>query len=165
MITIRALRKDDEFNDLIVLSHEFFSEYETHHAEFFKIDELMDEDVTTYFLSFCGQDTRNAFIALEDARIVGYITTYIKDQADYWQTKKVGEISGLMVQKDYRRRGIAERLLAQAKAFFMDKGIRFYTVYTAVTNQAALDFYQKNGLMPLYTTMLGETQAIPIFQG
>jgi len=158
MIEIRPLRKVDDFGDLIELSRLFFSEYEPHHPVFFKIDQLKDEAVVSYFSSFCDQESQKAFIARDRSRIVGYITVYIKDQADYWQVKRLGEISGFMVQKEYRHQGIATRLLAAAKLFFKQKGLRYYAVYTATANHGALEFYRKNGLLPLYTTMLGEIE-------
>jgi ribosomal protein S18 acetylase RimI-like enzyme len=156
MIEIRILTIDDDFSDLIALSQDFFHEYETHHADFFKIADLEDEDVTGYFSSFCGHETRLAFIALDGERVVGYITAYVKEQATYWQVRQVGEISGLMVQEAYRRTGIAKKLLQAAKQYFESQGIRYYMVYTAVENHAAIDFYTKNGLAPLYTTFIGE---------
>lgn len=158
MIDIRSLNKDDKFDDLILLSREFFDEYETHHKDFFKIDNLKDEHIVGYFTFFRNSEFREAFIAVDDAQIVGYITVYVKEQADYWQVKRVGEISGLMVRKDYRRRGIASRLFVAAKEFFVSQGLKYYTVYTAVENQGAIDFYQQNGLAPLYSTMIGEIQ-------
>jgi ribosomal protein S18 acetylase RimI-like enzyme len=118
VIEIRSLNKDDNLDGLISLSREFFREYETHHKYFFRIDNLSDENVVGYFSSFCGSESRKAFIAIDGKQIVGYITVYVKDQADYWQIKKVGDISGLMVQREYRHRGIASRLLAKAKEFF-----------------------------------------------
>jgi ribosomal protein S18 acetylase RimI-like enzyme len=157
MIEIRALNQNEDFTDLVTLSRHFFEEYESHHADFFKIDNLRDEDVIHYLAAFCGHASRKAYIAVDGKRIVGYITAYVKDQADYWRYKRVGEVSGLMVQKEYRHQGIARRLLAKAKAFFLSKDLKYYTVYTTVANQAGLDFYQKNGLTPLYTTLLGET--------
>ena len=156
MIEVRFLNEEDSFNDLISLSREFFLEYEAHHKDFFKIDKLQDENVVGYFTSFRDTDFREAFIAVDGARIVGYITVYVKDQADYWQVKRVGDISGLMVQKEYRHRGIANKLLAKAKEFFASNGLKYYTVFTAVENQGAIDFYQQNGLEPLYSTMIGE---------
>jgi ribosomal protein S18 acetylase RimI-like enzyme len=160
MIKIRSLHKNDPFDDLVSLSREFFREYEAHHKDFFKIDHLKDEDIVGYFTSFCDQDTRAAFIAVADEQVVGYITAYVKDQADYWQFKKVGDISGLMVQKDYRHRGIAKRLLVKAKDFFEAKGLKYCIVFTAAENRGALDFYQQNGFVPLYTTMIGEISAM-----
>jgi ribosomal protein S18 acetylase RimI-like enzyme len=80
----------------------------------------------------------------------------VKEQAAYWQVKQVGEISGLMVRKKYRRLGIANQLFDRAKEFFTARDVKYYLVYTAVENQAALDFYKQNGMTPLYTTMIGE---------
>ena len=121
MIETRSLNKDDNFDDLISLSREFFREYEAYHKDFFKIDNLKDENIVGYFTSFRDNEFREAFIAVDDERIVGYITVYVKDQADYWQVKRVGDISGLMVQKEYRRRGIATRLWAKAKEFRLSR--------------------------------------------
>jgi len=156
MVEIRTLTIDDDFNDLIDLSQDFFHEYEAHHADFFKIASLEDENVTAYFSSFCGHDARQVIIALDGKRVVGYITVYVKEQAAYWQIRQVGEISGLMVQESYRRTGIANMLLEAAKQYFESQGIQYYLVYTAVKNHAAIDFYTKNGLAPLYTAFIGE---------
>ena len=156
MIEIRKLSNEDNFKNLIYLSREFFQEYQAHHKDFFALDELKDEHIINYFSSFCDRTTRQAFIALDEGRIVGYITVYVKEQADYWQVKRLGEISGLMVQKEHRQQGIGRRLLDRAKDFFAAQGVKYYTVYTAVENRAALDFYRQNGLAPLYTTMVGE---------
>ena len=36
------------------------------------------------------------------------------------------------------------------------KGIRYFTVYTATTNQGAVHFYARNGMTALYTTFIGQ---------
>ncbi len=156
MIVIRQLGCEADFTSLISLSGDFFQEYETHHPHFFKIDELKDEDVARYFSSFCNHESRKAFIAMDKERLVGYITVYVREQPDYWHTKQVGEISGLMVHKDYRRQGIAGKLLATVKSFLATQGVGYFTVYTATANLAGLEFYREKGLVPLYTTLLGE---------
>jgi ribosomal protein S18 acetylase RimI-like enzyme len=153
---IRTLTRYDDFHHLFSLSREFFSEYTAHHPYFFKLDELKDEQMASYFLSFCDTPSRRAFIALEGEMIVGYSTVYVRDQADYWEVKKVGEISDLMVHKDFRQQGIGRGLLSEAKIFLSSLGMRYFTVYTAVENQAGINFYAQNGLAPLYTTLLGE---------
>lgn len=115
MIEIRLLKIENSFTDLISLSREIFNEYKVYHKDFFKITEMKDDDITSYFASFCGQAKRKAFIAVECELIVGYITAYIKEQAHYWEIKNVGEISSLMVQKEYRHKGIAKNLMVEAK--------------------------------------------------
>ena len=155
MTEIRSLRKDDKLNDLISLSREFFEEYESHHENFFKIDRLSDSDIVDYFSQWIDDEDGETFIALTGGRIVGYVTVYVRTRPIYWKIKKVGDISGLMVQKAYRRRGIAGQLLAKARAFFEKKAVRYFTVYTAIGNRGALEFYERSGLLPLYTTMMG----------
>jgi ribosomal protein S18 acetylase RimI-like enzyme len=157
VVEYRPLVKTDDFSDLLSLSSEFFNEYESYHKEFFKIDRLSDDDIIAYFSAFCDSESRQAFIAFTDNRIVGYITIYIKDQADYWMVKRVGEVSGLMVDSRYCQRGIGWELLNHVRKFFAGHGIKYYTLYTSVENSAALEFYSKNGLVPLYSTLVGET--------
>lgn len=156
MIETRSLTKDDKLDDLISLSREFFEEYESHHEGFFAIDVLRDDDIVNYFSSLLDNDNGEVIVALDQGRIVGYITVYVRKQAGYWKVKQIGDISGLMVQKAYRRRGIGRQLMDKAKSFFEKKGVKHFTVYTAVENRGAIEFYEQSGLQPLFTTMQGE---------
>ncbi len=155
MIHIRALRQEDDFRDLIALSRDFFQGYEAYHEEFFKIEQLDDNQIVGYFSRWLNDENGSTFIALAENRIVGYITVYVREQATFWKVKKVGDISGLMVHKDYRRRGIAGQLLARAKAFFAEHGVKYFTLFTAVENKEAIAFYERNGLVSLHTTLIG----------
>ena len=156
LIQIRPLEKNDKFDDLIALSRAFFAEYESHHDDFFKIDRLEDHDIINYFSRWLDDEAGETFVALVEGRIVGSITVYVRPQPSFWQIKQVGNISGLMVHPAHRRQGIARQLLAQARAFFAVKDVRYFTVFTSVENRGALAFYERSGLQPLYTTMLGE---------
>ncbi len=161
MIHIRALQPEDDFHDLIALSRDFFEEYEAYHEDFFRIEQLDDSNITDYFSHWLKDENGKAFIALEGNQIVGYITVYVREQAPFWKVKKVGDISGLMVHKDYRRRGIASQLLAHARAFFAQHGVRYFTLFTAMENQAGIAFYEREGLVHLHTTMLGTSDIAP----
>jgi len=160
MIQIRALRLEDDLRDLIDLSRDFFQENQGHHDDFFKIGQLNESSIVDHFSRWLDDENGDTFIALAGNRIVGYITVYVREQAAYWSVKKVGDISGLMVHKDYRRRGIASQLLAQARDFFAQHAVRYFTVYTAVENKAAIAFYKHSGLVPLYATMVGVSHSL-----
>jgi len=151
---IKRLRRGDQLVELFELSRQFFEEYALHDREFFKIDQLHQKDITEYFARFVDADDRAAFVSVADGQIIGYITVRVQPQPDYWQIKRVGCISGLMVHRDYRRRGIGRALLRRAIRFLAEKEIPYLTVYTAAGNQAAIEFYQRSGMAPLYTTML-----------
>jgi ribosomal protein S18 acetylase RimI-like enzyme len=158
MIEIRPLEVGDKIEDLITLSREFFAEYESHHTDFFDIDTLQDSEIIAYFSRSLEDDDGATYLALTEGRVVGYITIHVRPQPSYWKVKMVGGISGLMVQKRYRRRGIAGQLLASARRFFQEKGVRYYTVFTAAENLGALEFYNQCGMSPIYTTMIGQAE-------
>jgi GNAT superfamily N-acetyltransferase len=156
MIDIRPLTPEDNLDDLIALSRAFFAEYEAHHEAFFDIDGLEDGHIVTYFTRSLDADDSATFIALHKDRIVGSITVHVRPQAEFYQIKRVGAISGLMVHQAHRRQGIATRLLAEARAFFRERGVTYFTVYTAAANRGALQFYERIGMAPLHVTMLGQ---------
>ena len=156
---IRPLHPTDTLNDLITLSRSFFAEYESHHPHFFGIDALHDSDIISYFTRWLDDAAGETFVAVDDDHIVGYITVYVQDQPAFWQVKRIGHISGLMVAPAYRRQGIAARLLDEARAFFRQQEVVYFTVFTAVANHPTLQFYAKSGLSPLCTTFLGELES------
>lgn len=155
-IVIYDLKKDDDISGLVSLSKDFFLEYQSHHKEFFLIDDLKDSDIIKYFNGFIDVEERKVFIAVLSGRVIGYIAVYVKAQPSFWEIKKVGDISGLMVHKDYRRKGIASKLLGKAIDFFKEKGVKYYSVFTAVNNHLAIEFYKQSGMEPLHIRMLGE---------
>jgi ribosomal protein S18 acetylase RimI-like enzyme len=156
MVEIRKLQAGGDLGDLVALSKAFFREYEGHHEELFRLEALSDEEIVAYFSRFLDKDDHAAFIALRDGRVAGYITVCIQAQPGFWKVKRIGHISGLMVRKENRREGIGTRLLAEARAYFRDQPVRYYTVYTAVRNREALAFYAAHGLEPLHSNLVGK---------
>lgn len=163
MISIGILTSPDFPPELFNLSRQFFEEYRHHHPYFFIIDHLSNDHIRSYFSRFLNKDDAAAFIASDTSNdtspIIGYLTVSIKDQPDFWVVKRVGEISGLMVAKPYRRKGIASKLLRRAKVFLADRGIHHLTAFTAVANKSALSFYSANNLELLYLTVLGNIES------
>ncbi len=162
-ICIRQLRADDDLGAVLSLCKAFFAEYEAHHEEFFDTEDLRDEQLSGRFLDSISSDTSSTIIALVDDAIVGYATIAVRNQPDFYRVKRVGSISGLMVDPAFRRRGIATGLFTEARRWFRQKGIVYFTVYTATENKAAVEFYRRNGMQPLHATFIGEvTQGLAV---
>ncbi len=157
MIEIRQLRPDDDLRDLLPLSRALFAEY-ARHDPFFAIDTLRDEDITAFFAGTLNTDDGATYVALDGAAIVGYMAAFIREQASMYVIKRVGSIAGLMVRPEYRRQGIASRLLAAVHAWMRARGVEYVTLYTSVNNQAALGFYQRHGMRPLQTVLVGRLE-------
>jgi len=156
MITVRELRREDDLSAVLTLCREFFLEYESHHKEFFDTDNLSDADISGRFLDSLESADSATLIALAGDKIVGYASVAIREQPRFYKVKRVGSISALMVASEFRRRGIAAQLLLEAKAFFQRHGIKYFTFYTAVANQEAVNLYRKLGIEPLHTSFIGE---------
>ena len=157
MISIRELRPEDGLAAVLTLCKDFFAEYEEHHEEFFDTDNLNNADISERFLQSLESDNSATIIALIDDTIVGYASVAVREQPRFYKIKKVGAISALMVAKDHRRKGVATLLLAEAKIYFRRQGIKYYTFYTASSNQAAIRLYEKIGMESLHTSFIGET--------
>lgn len=137
MISIRELQPENDLEAVLDLCREFFYEYEAHHRDFFDIDILSDEDISGRFFKSVGSDTGVTLVALDDDTVVGYAAAEIRDQPPFYKIKKAGVVWGLMVAEEHRGRGIATRLLEEIKTWFARYDIRYFTLYTAVTNEAA----------------------------
>ena len=160
-ISIHKLTSEDNLNPLLDLCMEFFAEYEQYHKNFFNTDNLSYADISGRFIESTKSNDSITYIAMDDNIIIGYILAAIRDQPDFYRVKKVGVISGLMVAKRYRRKGIGKKLLSKVKSYFEENSINYYTVYTAVNNREAIEFYKKNNMQELHTTLIGETKAQP----
>lgn len=156
MIQIRCLSEKDNLDDLIRLSKEFFKEYDMHHPDFFKISKIKDNDVKIYFKKTLGNAAEKTVVALDKDKIVAYITFYIKERLPMYKLKRVGHISGLMVNKDYRRLGIAKKLLGFAKDWFKRKGVKYSYLETSSENHGAIKFYSKNKFQNLRVQLIGK---------
>jgi len=157
-IVIRALRAEDDLTTVLSLCKAFFAEYEGHHDDFFDTDDLRDDQLLGRFRDSLTADSSCTLIALADGAIVGYASIKVGKQAEFYKIKHVGRISGLMVDPAFRRRRIATELLAEAKRWFRAQGVECYTAFTATENAAALEFYRRNGMQPLHTTLLGNVE-------
>jgi len=157
MITIRELRAEDGLSAVLALCRDFFAEYEEHHEEFFDTDNLTDADISGRFMQSLESGDSATIIALIDDEIVGYASVVIRDQPRFYKVKKVGAISALMVAKEHRRKGVATRLLEGSREFFRRHGVKYFTLYTAVANDGATEFYERNNLSRLHISFIGKT--------
>lgn len=159
MISVRELRREDDLTEVLTLCKDFFAEYESFHKEFFDTDNLTDADISGRFLESMESENSATIVALVDDKIVGYALIAVREQPRFYKIKKVGVISGLMVAKEHRRKGIATMLLEEVRSFFRRRDIKYFTLYTSAANRAALNFYKHTDMAELHMTFIGETKA------
>jgi ribosomal protein S18 acetylase RimI-like enzyme len=155
---IKELETSDSFPELLELSKDFFYEYENNNKDFFEIDSIDEVDIGNYFQKFIGNENAKAYIVIIEKKIIGYITLVIKSQPNYWKIKRIGDISGLMVSKNFRHNGIGTKLIMKGIEYFKQKDIKYYTVFTSMNNISGISLYKKCGFEQLYTTLYGRIE-------
>jgi ribosomal protein S18 acetylase RimI-like enzyme len=158
-VVVRRLRKYDGLRGLIPLSRQFFREYSAHHRDLFGIVRLQEKHVADYFSKFTTSDDAAAFVAYAGNRAIGYVTVLVRSQPPFSRVRKVGAVSGMMVAKPFRRLGVALKLWSRVNRFLRQRRVKYFTVYTAVTNAPALLFYRHVGMAPFQLTMVGTARA------
>lgn len=87
-----------------------------------------------YFLTISSAD---CVVAVEDGKIAGFIVSE--------ENPPLAHIITLDVEERYRRRGVGTALLEKIEANLAARGVRSILLETAITNDAAVAFWQRHG--------------------
>jgi ribosomal protein S18 acetylase RimI-like enzyme len=71
---------------------------------------------------------------------LGYLTLHVDP------VHRIGYVHDIVVEREFRRRGIGARLLRVARTWAIDAGAKRLMLETRTQNYAAIQFCQKNGL-------------------
>ena len=122
MFCIRRMREED-LADVARLEKEIFSDPWSENA----IRESMEQS-QTLLLS-----------ALEDGVLVGYLIVYY--------VLEDGEIARIAVESDFRRNGVASRLMKELAFICADNGVNKLLLDVRESNESAEAFYKKKGFV------------------
>ena len=86
---------------------------------------------------FLVQPGAECLVALDDAKIVGFILTE--------ENPPLAHIITLDVADSHRRRGVGSALLTESERNLTLRGVRTVLLETATTNEAAVAFWQRHG--------------------
>ncbi len=87
--------------------------------------EEMDNSIAVYF------------VAEMDGMLAGY--------CGFWQVADEGHITNVAVLKQFRRRGVGSRLVAEMERYARSIGLVLMTLEVRKSNQAAIGLYEKYG--------------------
>ena len=79
------------------------------------------------------------FVALEDDKVVGY--------GGMWHVITEGYITNIAVDKDYRRRHIADAIVKKLIEYAVEKEMIGVSLEVRVSNASAISLYKKNGFV------------------
>jgi ribosomal protein S18 acetylase RimI-like enzyme len=89
----------------------------------------------------CEAHPAGVFVAEENGRVIGYITTRVDREASK------GRIPNLAVDESARGRGLGRQLLEYALAYFRREGLAFAMIETMSNNAAGQHLYPSCGFV------------------
>ncbi len=103
------------------------------------------KDFAQYFLNATGDPKWLVMVAVCDGRVVGYTIASIVKRPPVLAEKSFGFISDIMVDKDYRRMGVADGLVEKTLAWFRQKRIKTVELNVLVGNRTGEAFWKDAG--------------------
>jgi ribosomal protein S18 acetylase RimI-like enzyme len=89
----------------------------------------------------CAANAAGAFVAEEDGKVLGYITTVLDREIGK------GRIPNLAVDAAARGRGVGRQLIAHALDYFRREGMAFVTIETMANNSVGQHLYPSCGFV------------------
>lgn len=90
-----------------------------------------------------SSENQKYICAVEDSKIVGFGSLTIKN--NLWQEGRLGHIDELVVDNDYRGKGIGRQLLAQLIVLAKEQKCKRVELDTAFHRKEAHHFYEQQG--------------------
>lgn len=98
--------------------------------------------VKAYFKWLLNRDSAGVFVAEVKGEVAGFICSDAHWRSDRYDA---GAIHELVVAPEYRRRGVARRLMEAALAHIKERGRRGAELWVGVENLSARRFYESLG--------------------
>lgn len=95
-----------------------------------------------------SKDDQRIFVAEALGRVAGWVHVAL---TDYIESDRFAMIAGLVVDKDYRRQGLARNLMLRAEQWASEKGCLIVRLNSSSTRTGAHEFYEKIGYVRIKT--------------
>jgi ribosomal protein S18 acetylase RimI-like enzyme len=98
--------------------------------------------------------TTHLLVATENDTVIGYMEFCIKKNEDCFTIAEYGYVDACVIDKKYRRKGVARKLTQGALQVLKEKGITYVKTNVYNANEPGRIALQKLGFTPLSTIMM-----------
>lgn len=106
----------------------------------------------TFIVSKCYKNILNnnkkiLIGAVDNNEIIGFIYGYLKEEAGDFVKENVALIDALYVLDEYRKKGIATKLIDEFYKWCKDKNVKIVNIGVFIDNKEAYNLYKKLGFV------------------
>ncbi|MFB6292427.1 MAG: GNAT family N-acetyltransferase [Candidatus Nanohaloarchaea archaeon] len=91
------------------------------------------------------EDDTQVLLAREEDEPAGYVIVSVEERPPIFEIDRKAAVSEIFVKEDFRREGVATRLMDAAEEFGEEKDCAFLQLEVDVGNVPAQKFYQEHG--------------------
>ncbi len=101
-----------------------------------------------YLATLLDRPDARVLVASEAERIVGYGVARITLLPPFFADRRRGFIQDVFTEREYRRRGIAHRLVSDLLTWLRDEAVTTVELTVATNNEAATQLWERLGFRP-----------------
>jgi ribosomal protein S18 acetylase RimI-like enzyme len=111
------------------------------------------ENFAKYVAERMRKESDIVLVAEAAGCLVGFCVAGIVQRPPVYEISECGGIDSLAVTEGYRRRGVGNRLVEEARRWFIGRGVRRIEVGVLMENRTAGSFWRKMGFRPYFEKM------------
>jgi ribosomal protein S18 acetylase RimI-like enzyme len=121
-------------------------------------DSGVRSDAVKYFTDRLRKDKHRFFIVRVDGEDAGFISVEDRTARPVFERDKYGHVHELFVKKDFRRQGIASKLLERVEDYCQEKDFDMIRLSVNVRNDSAKQLYQSHDFYAERTMMIKDLE-------
>ncbi len=118
--------------------------------DYYQLENNFDELFSTWIRQQVNQSQQFILVAYDEQspNIIGFISGFIKSLYPWFKTKSVGHISYLVVDPQFRQKGVGKLLEQEAINWFKNKNITYIEVYVDEKNNIGTKVWNSYEFIP-----------------
>lgn len=145
--------KEKDIHYLVTLNSELDNSLR---APFRKIKKDSSHIVKKFFLKAIANKKQNIFLAEIKKEIIGFIVVNVRSAPQIFQNNFEAVITDLFVKKEFRKKGIAKKLIKEAKEFAKKQKCPYVRLNVYYSNKIAKKVYEELGFKKFAIIYAGE---------
>lgn len=148
------LASEKDMPHLIRLGKQLLTSHVSFDSSYYALEENFDSLFAVWVRQQLYSSSQFLFVAEyitpegESARVVGFISGFVKALFPWFKTKSVGHISYLVVDTDYQKKGVGKLLEDAARNWFRAKNISYIELYVDEGNPVGQKAWSTYGFLP-----------------